>query len=83
MYKVILSACGNIDHNENPFDNIVDYVEVLPQVVECKSIEECQQAVSKYIDANNLGSGNWNGGKVFKNNKQVGYVSYNGRYWDM
>lgn len=81
MYKVTLSACGNIDHNENPFDNIVNGIEVHPKIVECKSIEECQQVVRVYIKENCLGGGNWDGGKVFQNDEQVGYISYNGKYW--
>jgi hypothetical protein len=81
MYKVTLSACGNIDRGENPFDNIVKGVRVHKKVVECNSIEECQQKVRDYIEENYLGGSNWTGGKVFKNDKQVGYISYNGRYW--
>ena len=82
MYKVILSACGNIDHNENPYNNIVNYEIIEPCEVECSSIKECQEAVLKYIDDNNLGAGNWTGGDVTKNNKKVGYISYNGRFWE-
>ena len=52
MYKVTLSACGNIDHNENPFDNIVNGIEVYPKIAECESIEECQQVVRSYIKEN-------------------------------
>lgn len=82
MYKVTLSACGNIDHNENPYSNIVNGEEVSSQEVECDSIKKCQEAVLKYIDDNDLGSGNWTGGDVIKNNKVVGYISYNGRFWE-
>ena len=82
MYKVTLSACGNIDHNENPYSNIINGEEVSAQEIECNSIRECQEAVLKYIDDNNLGSGNWTGGDVTKNNRVVGYISYNGRFWE-
>ena len=81
MYKVTLSACGNIDIGENPYDNIVGGVRIEPNVVECESIEECQKVVRKYIKENDLGGSNWIGGKVYKNGTQVGYISYNGRYW--
>lgn len=81
MYKVILSACGNIDHFENPFDNIVNGIKVDQIIAKCNSIEECQKVVEKYIDDNLLGAGNWTGGKVFKGNELIGRISYNGRFW--
>ena len=81
MYYVTLSACGNIDHCENPFDNIVNGKRINQYIVECNNIEECILAVNKYIKENFLGSGNWTGGQVFKDGEQVGYISYNRRYW--
>lgn len=81
MYKVTLSVCGNIDHFENPYENIVNGIEVPTKMVEKNSIEECQEVVREYIDEYELGGGNWDGGKVFKDNEQIGYISYNGRYW--
>lgn len=80
MYKVILAACGNIDHYENPYSNIVNGVEVERKVVEAESIEECQKAVDKYIEENELGGNNWDGGQVFKDGEQIGYISYNRRF---
>ena len=82
MHKVILSACGNIDHGENPYSNIVNGEEVSPQIVECATIQECAQTVLQYIDAHDLGSGNWTGGAVLNaEDKIVGNISYNGRFW--
>lgn len=82
MYKVILCACGNIDHGENPFSNIVNGEEVDVDIAECASIEGCQQAVLRYIDTHNLGAGNWIGGSVFDEKTQIiGHISYNGRFW--
>ena len=81
MYKVTLSACGNIDIGEDPYDNIVGGIRVKANVVECENIEECQKVVRDYIKENDLGGSNWTGGKVYEDNTQVGYISYNGRYW--
>lgn len=75
-YSVFLSSCGNIDHGENPFVSKVESVSY-----HCKSIEECQAAVMSYIDENDLGAGNWNGGQVYKHGTQIGSISYNGRFW--
>lgn len=46
-----------------------------------KTIEECRVIVRGYIEANDLGASNWTGGRVYQDGKQVGYISYNGRYW--
>lgn len=82
MYKVILKACGNIDHDENPYLPIVDKAYIEPKVEFCESIEECQTKVREYIEKYDLGSGNWIGGEVYNKKKYVGRISYNGRYWD-
>lgn len=82
MYTVTLSAHGNIDHYENPYANIVNGVEIEAKTAQAETIEECQKLVRMYIEENNLGGGNWTGGKVFKDGVQVGYISYNGRYWE-
>lgn len=77
MYSVTLSAHGNIDHDENPNLEVAE-----GRIAEATTIEECQQIVRGYIEENDLGGGNWTGGKVFKDGEQVGYISYNGRYWE-
>lgn len=83
MYKLILQACGNPDHMENPNDNIVNGKIVQEEQKLCNTIEECQMVARDYIKTNDLGSGNWNGGFVFDEyNNQVGYISYNGKYWE-
>ena len=79
MYTVKLSSCGNIDYGQNPYEPLYD---VPKRVIKATSIEECQQIVRNYIDFYNLGSGNWDGGDVFKDGKLIGYISYNGRYWN-
>lgn len=81
MYLVILSACGNVDHFENPYMNIVDGCFVYQGFGISDSIEGCQDIVRKYIDDNNLGAGNWSGGEVFKNGEYIGEISYNRRFW--
>ena len=75
-YTVTLSAHGNPDHGESPYRNVA------PKATRsAESIEECQQIVRSYIEANDLGSGNWTGGAVYEGEQQIGYISYNGRYW--
>ena len=35
-----------------------------------------------FIEENALGSSNYSGGKIYEGDEYVGYVSYNGRFWD-
>jgi len=51
------------------------------QVVSVKSLLEASRKCKKYIAEYNLGAGNWVGGQVSKNNKQVARISYNGKIW--
>lgn len=80
-YAVSLSGHGNPDHGENPYKPL-DGVPVTMGYAE--TIEELQQIVRDYISENDLGSGNWTGGNVFDavHDLQIGYISYNGRYWE-
>ena len=83
MYKLILQACGNPDHKENPYDNIINGEIIQKEQKICNTIEECQMAVRDYIETQNLGAGNWSGGYVFDEyDNQEGYISYNGKYWE-
>lgn len=78
MYRVCLKSCGNIDFDENPFQEISPL-----RVVEANSIDECITIVWDYIEEYNLGGGNWIGGQVYDDvNNYLGKISYNGRFWD-
>lgn len=77
IFMVKLSSVGNPDHGENPFRPVshasVQYV---------KSLQEASDACSDYIKKNNLGGGNWSGGKVVRHTKkEVARIGYNGRIW--
>ncbi len=82
MYSVTLSACGNPDHMENPYSNIVNGIAIEKDIAVADSIEECQRLVRNYIEDNCLGAGNWTGGRGFENGVRGGHISYNGRYWE-
>lgn len=34
-----------------------------------------------YIDSKGIGNSRWSGGEIYRDGKQVAYVSYNGRVW--
>ena len=47
------------------------------------SIEDAQEKVREFIETANLGSSNFIGALLFDDSDTyVGYVSYNGRFWD-
>lgn len=52
-----------------------------------KTFREASEACRKYIERNELGSGNWTGGQIFydigEHGEPIAHVSYNGRVWDM
>ena len=79
QYYVKLSAHGNIDHGENPYKEIAECGEGYGY-----TIADCVDIAMKYINDNQLGRGNWTGGKVYEveTDKYIGEISYNGRYWD-
>lgn len=52
-----------------------------PKAVAVASLEEASRACRAYIEANELGGGNWTGGDVIEGDKKVASVSYNGRIW--
>lgn len=80
MYKLLLDSCGNPDRGENPYKQIEG---TWRMIVECESIEECSRQVIKYCDENGLGASNLAESKVFTmDNKYIGYISYNGRFWE-
>lgn len=78
--KVELNSIGNPDHMQDPTKQIDGAWAVMAHV---GSIEEASQAVRDYIEKHNLGAGNWAGGKVWtEDNQYLGYISYNGRFWE-
>lgn len=79
-FRVRLASCGNIDHGDNPFQQMPGAGSNQWQSV--TSLREASKACSKFINANEMGSGNWDGGEVLDGAGQmVARVSYNGCVW--
>lgn len=48
------------------------------------SLQEASNLCSKFIEAGELTSEQWQGGEVFTDEgKQIANISYNGRIWDL
>lgn len=54
---------------------------ITEHLVPISSFLEARQVARKFIEDNDLGGGNWDGGQIYENGKQIAYVSYNGRVW--
>lgn len=47
------------------------------------SYKDASRAVRHFIQTNELGAGNWSGGRIFDDvGRVIGRVSFNGRIWD-
>jgi hypothetical protein len=77
---VTLKADPNPDYSG---DDWRAYVKKSERKVKVSSLHEASVVCGKFIDKNDLGSGNWTGGRIFdETGKQIAHVSYNGRVWE-
>ena len=77
---LLLANRGNPDHGDNP-------ERVAPgcpadETVEVKDFAAASAACRRYIDAINIGSGEWAGGQITNDaGEAIARVSFNGRVW--
>lgn len=76
IMHVILASCGNPDYYQDPDEPMYGCEENSKRNV--SSLVEASMECRKFIERNDLGSGNWAGGEIFDGNKQVARISYNG-----
>ena len=78
--KVKLSCCVNYDF-EDP-----NCLQRNPQGptknVEVSSFAEASKVCMKYLKDYELGGGNWSGGQIYQDGKQIAHVSPNGHVWE-
>lgn len=77
---VELKSVGNPDFNQDP--NKPLYGAEPNKNLKVKNLKEAKEACLKFIEDNDLGSGNWAGGRVYEGKNLIARVSYNGRVWD-
>lgn len=78
--EVTLGAEPNPDYDKGSHEGTIS---IGTHRVKVKDIEEARNKVRTFIDENDLGSGNFNGGELYSDGKKIGYISYNGRVWDL
>lgn len=77
---VELSAAPNPDFDERSWESQVSIKPIWKTV---HSLKEAVQEVARFRTQNNLGGGNWTGGRVVDDEgKDVARISYNGRTWE-
>jgi len=75
MYQVKPKFMGNPDRGQ--------YITpVRPKTFTAKDLPSLRFQIRNFMGDNNLGAGNWDTAKVYKDGKEYGYMSYNGRIWD-
>lgn len=81
MYEVHLANVGNPDRGQDPTQPVYGTESGIWKPV--GSLREASQACRNYIEDNELGGGNWSGGKVRRvsDGEVVAEISYNGRAW--
>jgi len=81
---VTLSSVGNPDYHQG--SGKYDFrgsLYIDETIVKINSLQEASKVCRDFIEENDLGGGNWSGGKVYENGLQIARISYNGRIWDM
>jgi hypothetical protein len=79
-YVVVLSTRGNPDFGQNPRRPMIGVPNTAALVA---SLAEASRVCREWIEGNQVGGGNWTGGKVTDRatGTVIAQVSYNGRTW--
>lgn len=77
--KVALEAKPNPDFQPNTHNGRISIKRYIREV---SSLREASEVCQRFIKKNDLGGGNWTGGQVYDQGKQIAEISYNGRAWD-
>ncbi len=72
---VRLACVGNPDHGQFFDEGVLANTSVVPVADFAEASKVCRE----YIEANDLGGGNWTGGAIMQDGKRIATVSYNGR----
>lgn len=78
-YEVHLEAVPNRDFDQSSHEANVRVPKLKKSA---KSVDEAVAIAKKFIEDNDLGGSNFLPAKLYKNGKQVGFISYNGRVWN-
>lgn len=78
-YEIEVEAVPNYDFERGSHEATI---RVPKQKIAATSIDEARDKVHHFILKHDLGGGNFPSAKLFKDGKQIGTISYNGRVWN-
>ena len=79
-YAVELEGVPNVDFDRSSWNGSVSIGKRYKVV---NDLNGAKRVCENFIDKNNLGGGNWTGGRIYDDSGDiVGYISYNGRAWE-
>lgn len=79
--RVQLASVGNPDFRQDPDKPLFGCES--DKLIAVTTFRQAREACMQFISDNELGSGNWSGGKITDENENtIAYVSFNGRVWD-
>jgi hypothetical protein len=81
MLTVTLSHASNPDIDGGYWSEPIDAKK--KQIIPVLSFGDASEKCREFIVRNDLGGGNWIGGKVFDGKKHVANISFNGRVWGL
>lgn len=83
MYVVLSHAPGYLGRGKEGYEGYSVPPKDLGDVryAPVSSMKEASEVVRGFIDRNELGASNFNGGQVYQDGVQVAHISYNGRAW--
>ena len=80
MFKIKkLTNVGNIDKQQDPTKTL--YGTITLKNIQYKKLYKLRDLVKHYIKECDLGGGNFIPPKVYRDNKYIGWFSYNGKFW--
>lgn len=79
MYSIKTKVCGNPDYGQDPLKPPYG-IDI--ELLQADDLSQLKALVREWQYENDIGGGNWANPAVYKNNKVMGYMSYNGKVWD-
>lgn len=75
-----IEVCGNPDHGQDP--DQPPFGVKRNTTIRAGRIEIIRLLVEEFQNENNLGGGNWKNAILYRDDEEVGRMSWNGRVWD-
>jgi hypothetical protein len=75
-----IEVCGNPDRGQDP--DQPPFGAKRNTTIRAASIDIIRLSVEEFQTKNNLGGGNWKNAILYRDDEEIGRMSWNGRVWD-